>query len=91
MEFTFNESAGSKQLGLSVEDLEFFQKIKKKNIPLNLELNGKVTEDVLRNKRIDTKCPDITKLGKLSREFSGGGCKNKTIKVKKITIEFECI
>ena len=54
---------------------------------LNLELNGKVTEDVLGNKQINKVCPDITKLGDLKDELIKHSTKN--LKVKKITIELE--
>jgi len=87
MEFTFSNSASSKQLLVGVENLEFFQKIKDNNIPLNLEFKGKVTEDVLVNKQINKVCPDITKLGDLKDELINHSTTN--LKIKKITIELE--
>ena len=87
MEFTFSNSASSKQLLVGVENLEFFQKIKDNNILLDLKFNGKVTEDVLRNKQINKVCPDITKLGDLKDEFINHPTRN--LKIKKIIIELE--
>jgi len=91
MKLTFSNSATSKQLLIGKENLEFFQKIKSEQIPLDLKLYGKTTENVLDNKTIDEQCPDITKLGNLKDELIEEVCKDKTIKVKKITIELECI
>ena len=90
MEFTFSNSASSKQLLVGVENLEFFQKIKDNNILLDLKFNGKVTEDVLRRKQINRVCPDITKLGDLKDELINQSNQSITkLKIKKIIIELE--
>ena len=74
---------------LPIGDLDFFQKIKGEDIPLNISMNNQITEDVLRGKKIDEKCPDITKIADIKSELAK--CSNSKIKIKNITIELECV
>jgi len=87
MKLTFSNSDTSKQLLIAKEDLEFFQKIKKENIQLDLEFNGKITNSVLDGKQINETCPDITKLGDIKDELINNSI--ESVKIKKITIELE--
>ena len=81
MEFTLSGS----QLLVSKNDLDFFQTIKNESIPLDLKLGGKTSQNVLKNKSIDEKCPDITKLGPIKSDLINLG--QKRIKIKRITID----
>lgn len=87
MKFTFSNSESCKRFLVSIVDLPFFKKIKENNIQLDLELNGKISKDVLGNKKIDDICPDITKLGDLKEILEKR--KDKNIEIKKITLELE--
>ena len=87
MKLTFSNSDTSKQLLIAKEDLEFFKKMKNKNIQLDLEFNGKITNNVLENKEITGTCPDITKLGDIKDELINNSI--ESVKIKKITIELE--
>jgi len=76
------------QLLVSFSDLDFFQKIKNNGIPLNIQMNGDISKDVLGNKKIDEQCPDMTKIAILKNNLAS--CPSNKLKISNITIELEC-
>ena len=73
------------QLRISSDDLQLFQEIKQKAIRLDLKYGHHISTDVLKNKRIDTVCPDITKLGNIKNALNQNGIKK--VRIKKIVME----
>jgi hypothetical protein len=76
------------QLLVSYTDLDFFQKIKNNGIPLNINMNNSISDNILGNKKIDVQCPDMTKIAILKNDLSS--CPTNKVKIKNITIELEC-
>ena len=86
MEFTLSGN----QLTYFKENIVFFKILKDGNIQLDLKMNNKIQNDVLSTKTVSSDgCPDITKLSLIKSDLEN--CNGNKIKIKKITIELECV
>ena len=77
MRFTFRKSSNWYALGINKQDIPFFHaidKTSKYSIKLNIiDINtGLRFDDVLRNKKVDEKCPEITKVSGLKNHYKNG-------------------
>jgi len=73
------------QLLISKKDLDLFRLIQSKSIRLDLKYDQQESTDVLKDKKIDEKCPDITKLGNVKTAIENDN--KRKVKVNRIILE----